>query len=180
MKRVLCSLVLSVSLLSAAFYTPKSDALIGVIFKNKVVKTIGGIGALVGGTAATTGLVFAATTTSLGVAILGAVAMVYGGALAGIGLIVLDDNTLADIEFQSLNLKKTSEFEGFSVEEAETYNEELPLLNAIRKTIASEVEDTENTEDAEALWLEYSENLSPATFEIAKFKASQFLKAIAK
>lgn len=180
MKKILCSLVLSISLLSAALYVPKSEALVGLIFKSKIVKTIGAIGALGGGVGAGIGLITASSAATLSAALGGIIIMVYAGLLTGVGLIVLDDNSLADIEFQSLDLNKTAEFEGFSVEEAATYNEELPLLNAIRKTIASEVDESEDTADAEALWLDYSHNLSPATFEIAKFKASQFLKAISK
>lgn len=178
MKKTLCTLVLSLSLLSSALYTPKADALVGVIFKYKTVKTIGGIGALVGGVGATAGLIFASTTTSLSAALGGIIIMVYGGALAGIGLIVLDDNSIADIEFQSLDLNNKAEFEGFSVEQAAIYNAELSLLNAIRKTIMSEVEETENTADAEELWLDYASNLSPETFEIAKHKAAQFLRSL--
>lgn len=178
MTRILCSFALSISLLSATLYTPKADALVGLIFKSRAAKTVGGIAALSGVTGAGVSLAVGVAGQNLATAVVAILGVYAGGILAGIGLVILDDNTIADIEFKSLNLSDKIQFRGFSVEEAQIYNSELSLLNSIRKTISIEVSDSEDTADAEALWLEYSDYLSPATFEIAKVQAAQFFKAL--
>ena len=73
------------------------------------------------------------------------------------------------------NVDDSTEYVGFTKEEALVYNSEVGLLNSVRQTIVSEVSDVADTDDAEALWEIYSQNLSPATYEIAKAKAKAFI-----
>lgn len=173
MRKSISTLLLVAVLSVTTMYSPKADALVGMVFKNKIIKTIGGIGALGGGAVAGTSLVVGAGS-SWGAL----VAFVYGSAFGIIGLVILDDNTLADIEFRAIDESNPEAYQGFTLAEAQTYNNELELLNTIRQTIISEVSDNDSTEEAEQLWLEYSEALSPATFEIAQEKAKVFLQAL--
>ena len=158
-------------LITTTLYSPKSEALVGLIFKNKIVKTIGAVGSIGGGTVAVGAMIFADSWTGL---------MIFVGGVftGGLGLVILDDNELADIEFRKISIEDPASYKGFTVADVETYNSEIELLNSIRQTIVSEVSDSDNTEDAEMLWLEYSESLSPATFNIAKAKAREFVEAL--
>ena len=145
------------------------------------MKTIGGLGALGGATFGAVSYAGAIATTDLGTMITLSLFTAWGITLGGVGIILLDDkNTIADIEFTSLNLDAPETYSGFSKGEAETYNADLPLLNAIRQTIASEVNNSGNTQDAELLWKEYSSSLHPVTFEIAKSKAKVFVESLAR
>lgn len=170
----------TIFLASNAVTTQNAHALAGFIFKSKVVKVIGGIGAGAGATLFTAGFVAGTTAVSLGKLIWSVFAMVYGPAIAGVGLIILDDNTVVDLEFQAIN-DQSEDFADYSTLEIETYNAELEELNAIRKTIQLEVSDESKTiDDAAKLWENYSEVLSPATIKIAERKAATFIDEINK
>jgi len=176
MKKIVTSLVLVLTITTSTLYSPKADALVGLIFKSKVVKVIGAVGGIGGGVLATGGLITGLVSSSAG---WGAIfAIVYGTAIGGLGLVILDDNELADIEFREIDLQDTEDYIGFTAEEVEIYNSEIELLNSVRQTIVSEVSVSENTEDAEVLWNEYAEVLNPVTFEIAKAKARAFVEAL--
>jgi len=163
------------------FVAPRSEALVGLIFKNRTIKVIGGLGALGGATFGLTSYAAAVSATTLGSMITLSLFTAWGIALGGFGVILLDDqNTVADIEFETINIDQPDQYLGFTRDEAEIYNQELPMLNAIRQTIASEVNSNEDTSDSEALWLKYSKALNPATFSIAKVKAKAFVESFAK
>lgn len=170
MKRSLLSLCMVLAV-AFAFKPTTSHALVGVIFANKTIKTIGAVGALTGGAVVGGTLVVAlsnsATLATLSIAFLGI-------ATGGLGLIVLDDNTLLDIEFKELDNNQNEL--AVTKSEIEIYNSELALLNMIRKTIISETNNDESTDDAEKRWLEYSEYLHPATFKVAQQISLNFLK----
>ncbi len=177
MKKSFTSLLLALTLMTTTLYSPKSEALVGLLFKSKVVKVIGGIGSAGGATLGIYGYVTAATAgSSIGSVLGGAILMVYGIALGGVGLLVLDDETAADLEFKTIDLNSPEKYNGFEAIDVAIYNSEVEELNAVRKTIASEVNDEENTDDAEALWLEYSYALSPETVAIAEAKAKEFIE----
>lgn len=179
MKKLLTTSLIMLTLISTSLYSPKADALVGYIFKKKIVKVMGGIGAIGGGVMSLTGYIAATSAgASAGTVISGAIFYAGGLAFGALGLIILDDNELADIEFTRIDLDNSDQYIGFSKEEVEIYNAELGLLNTIRQTIVSEVSTSDNTDEAEQLWMEYSENLSEATFEIAKAKAKIFVEAL--
>lgn len=159
-------------------YIPKSEALIGVIFKSRTVKTIGGIGALGGGVVTGYGWLVAGSATELGGLFGGAIIMSWGVVLAGLGIVILDDNRVADIEFRPIDLSDAANYEGFTRFDAEIYNSEIELLNAVRQRIVRESGNDSNTVKAEKLWLKYEKYLSPETFAIAKAKAKVFVEAL--
>lgn len=159
-------------------YVPRSEALIGLIFKNRTVKTIGGIGALAGGAVTGYGFLVAGGASNLGGVFAGAVVASWGVALAGIGVIILDDKRVADIEFRTIDLSNVRDYSGFSRSDVEIYNSEIEILNAIRQRIVKEVGEDGDTADAEKLWLKYESYMSPETFAIAKAKAKTFVEAL--
>lgn len=171
--------LIAMSLFFAIFMTsnftgPKAHALVGLVAKSQTVKVIGGIG--VGSGVVTVGSVFvyAATTTSTSLSsALGAVLIAYLGILVGgLGLLILDDNTIADIEFMPVIESKTDEFNDYDIA---VYNSELEELNAVRKTIQAETSDDATFEDVNKLWVEYRDVLSPETVAIAEAISAEFV-----
>ena len=163
------------------FVAPRSEALIGLVFKNRSVKTIGGLGAMGGGSLAVVAYAGAMASTDLGTIISFSLFTAWGIVLGGLGVILLDDqDTVADIEFKALDLDQPQDYLGFSRDEALIYNQELPMLNAIRQTIESQVNGEGDTQDAEVLWLNYSSSLHPISFAIAQFKARAFVESLAR
>lgn len=86
-----------------------------------------GVGVLVGGAAAPT-LTLAVIYTMFGTA-----GIMFSGALAAIGVIVLDDPN-GIVEFASLTLEEGERF-GLSDEELNAFNNELPVINSILNEI---------------------------------------------
>jgi hypothetical protein len=163
------------------FAAPRSEAIVGLVFKNRIIKTMGGLGAMGGGTLAAVAYTGAIVSTDIGTIISLSLFTAWGIALGGLGIVLLEDQeTVADIEFKSLNLNQPNQYIGFSRDDAMIYNQELSMLNAIRQTIASQVSPDGNTQDAEELWKKYSTSLSPQTFAIAQFKARVFLESLAR
>lgn len=162
--------------------TQKAHALAGFAFKSKVVKTIGAIGTGAGVSVFGIGVLLAkfgaATTANLGAAL---VTLIYGPIIAAFGLIILDDKTVVDLEYQPIDYLNTEDQDRFSIDEIEMYNAELEELNAIRKTIQQETQDYElTTEQTVDLWNEYSQNLHPSTIKVAEVKASDFINELKK
>lgn len=165
-------MIMSFALLSTAIYTPKSNAAIGLIAKSKVVKTVGGVTSATGGVVGGASLLTVATTSNLGVAILGAIGVYVGVITAGIGLIILDDKTIAELSFSKVY---NGEFEGVSSEEVLIYNRELQMLNSIKETIAQELPENTTLEKAGSAWRAYSGMLSPETMKVASKVSKRFL-----
>ncbi len=159
-------------------YVPRSEALIGLIFKSRIVKTIGGIGAIGGGAVTGIGLISAGSAGNVGSLIVGAGLAYWGLILGGIGIIILDENKVADIEFRSIDVARPQDYVGFSRSDVEIYNSEVELLNAVRQRIMKEVGEEGDTADAERLWMKYEHYMSPETFAIAKAKAKKFVEAL--
>lgn len=157
------------------FFAPKSEALIGLLVKKKVVKVIGGIGLAAGGVGVVSGVATISTATTLSSA-LGGVIFIYLGAIAGgIGLVILDDNTVVDMEFNQVTKELAPDFSEYDIA---IYNSELEELNAIRKTIQAEVGENDTMEKAKDLWLDYSQVLSPETVAIAQDQVLKFSKNV--
>lgn len=152
--------------------TPKANAGIGLLIKNRTAVTVGGIGA--GGSAVVfgTGLLL----SKLGVVtfnLASAILFVYGTVFFGaVGLIVLDDNTVADMQFIPIE-PNTDQAKGLTRAEIEIYNAELDELNAIRKSIQAEMNEDSKVQDANDLWNSYKEYLSPETAKVAEIKAME-------
>lgn len=176
--------LITLSLMFAIFFTsnfaaPKANALVGLLVKSKTTKIVGGIGA--GAGAATVGGVFiyAATTTSATLSqAIGAILVAYLGiVVGGIGLLVLDDNTVADVEFMPIVKSKTPKFTDYDIK---IYNSELEELNAVRKTIQAEVSENTPVSEVTKLWNEYKEVLRPETIAIAEAVAADFSNSLKK
>lgn len=176
-KKIVVMAAVIMSIMSTGF-AKESHALIGLAFKSKPVKVIGGVGAGLGVGLGVYGYATAVTTASLGGVIVGAVFMYYGVIVAGVGLVILDEKNISDIEFKAIDVNRPEYYTGFSREQVETYNNELAQLNSIRQTMIAESNDTADTSDAEALWKIYSSYLSPATVKIAEQNAANFLTMI--
>jgi hypothetical protein len=152
----------------SALYSPKAEAVVGLILKNKTVTIISAISGGLSGT----GAIIAATASSVTVwPILGALGFAAFGA---VGIVLLDEETVADVSFQPINLENEKAYAGFTVDQVKTYNLEVEELNAIRKSLIAEISEETSVEAAKALWDEYKTYLSPATIAIAEAKALQF------
>lgn len=168
----------SIFLASNLVVTPKAEALVGLAFRGKVVQAIGGIGVVGGAAIFTSGYIAGVTATNLSGIVWLVVGATYGLAIGGIGLIILDDNTVVDLEYQMID-ENSADFSKYSQLEINTYNSELEELNAIRKTIQAEVPaDSKDFDQAASLWKEYSQMLSPATVMIAQDKAVEFIDSL--
>lgn len=179
MKARFISMLLAVAIFfSTSFVAPKAEAAVGLVIKNKVVKTIGGIAAGSGGGLLAAGVIITAGSTTFGWSALGsallAIALTGGGLIVGgIGLIVLDDKqTVADVEFVKLTKALAPQFSDVDIA---IYNSELDDLNAIRKTIQAEIKDAHSVKDANSLWLNYSQYLSAETKAMAEAQAANFI-----
>ena len=182
MKKRLLTLMMAFSMFAASNFvtTQKAHALVGFAFKSKVVKTIGAIGTGAGVGVFGVGILIAkfgaATLSNLGAAL---VTLIYGPIIAALGLIILDDNTVVDLEYQPIDLLDTEAHSNFSLDEIQMYNAELEELNAVRKTIQEEVSaQGTDLEQAKALWDEYSQALHPSTIKVAEKKAAEFIDAL--
>ena len=157
----------------------RSEAIVGLIFKNRIVKTIGGATALGGG--ALVGVYYAiagcgaACSGSWPIFFTAFFSLYFGVVMAGFGILVLDDGTLMEIEFSPMDSSNQENLQKFSQEEIETFNEELPLLNSIRQTVLAQVNNEADTKDAEKLWLDNAHYLSSATKKVASTLAKEFV-----
>ncbi len=177
MKKIMILSVLMMSILSTGFAND-SHALIGMAFRSKPVKVVGAIGVGAGTFTGVYGFATLATTANFGTAIGGAVLTGYGIIFAAIGLVILDEKQISDIEFRAIDVQKPEFYRGFTRAQVETYNSELAQLNSIRQTMIAESSDIEDTADAEALWKKYSTYLSNDTVQIAQKNAADFLAVI--
>lgn len=177
MKKIVVMAAVIMGIMTTGF-AKDSHALIGLAFKSKPVKIIGGVGAGLGVGVGLYGYGVAVTTASLGGVIAGAVLISYGIVIAGVGLVILDEKNISDIEFKAIDPNRPEYYTGFTREQVETYNSELAQLNSIRQTMIAESDNTADTSDAEALWKIYSGYLSSDTVKIAEQNAANFLTAI--
>lgn len=182
MKKKLLTLMMALSIFATSNFitTQKAHALVGFVFKSRVIKTIGAIGTGSGVGVFGIGVLIsqfgAATISNLATAI---VTLIYGPIIAALGLVILDDKTVVDLEYQPIDLLDTQAHSNFSLDEIQMYNAELAELNAIRKTIQEEVsEQGQSIEKAKALWDDYSQALHPSTIKVAEKKAAEFIDAL--
>ena len=176
-KKITATTAILMGLMNIGF-AQDSNALIGLAFKSTPVKVIGAVGAIGGGGLAVYGYATAATIGTLSGAFGGLILTGYGAIIAGIGLVILDEKQIADIEFKAIDVSRPDLYFGFTKDQVDTYNSELERLNSIRQTIISESNKEPDTKDAEELWKKYSVYISRDTFAIAQKNAEGFLKAI--
>jgi hypothetical protein len=173
MIKTFLSLVLALSIFTAS---PSAEAVVGLIIQHRTTKVVGGIGMAASGVTGA-GLIAYANTleafAGIGYVILG----VGFWAIGGVALIVLDDNTVADIEFRPVTKKEAGKF---GEEARSVYNNELDELNAIRKTIQAEIPENASVKDVNQLWNTYAQSLSPETKAIAEHLAGKLAKGLSK
>jgi hypothetical protein len=173
----LMSFVLSFTILLVATMpvAPKSEAIVGIIIKSRQARVIGGLSA--GGGTLFSVIIYNAALASgatgwaaLQVGISAAVYVSLGLTVGFLGLVVLDDKTVADFKFLPLEIQT-----GEHQEALEIYNSELDQLNAIKERIEADLEANESL-DAKTLWDDYGSSLSPETLMVAKAIADGFVK----
>lgn len=175
MKQKALTFILGFAVLAMSNFitTPKAEAAIGLIMKNKTAKTIGGISA--GGSAGV--FVAGALLSKAGIVtfnLASAILFIYGTMFFGaLGLVVLDDNTVADMNFIPIDPARVDQAKGLTLEEIQVYNSELEELNAIRKTIQAEMNEESKVSEATELWNAYKVYLSPETAKVAEIKAME-------
>lgn len=179
MKRFYSAALAVMLLIGTLSYSPKAEAAVGLILKNRTTLIISaisaglsgisaGIAALGGGAVAGGGVLLIPTLP-----IWGSLGFVVFGAL---GIILLDDNTVLEMSYSPIDVNQPELYRGLSLEEVEVYNSEVEELNAIKKTIQAEITDESSVDDLNALWNSYKNFLSPETVKVAEYKATQVLE----
>ena len=158
-------------------YPQKSHALIGVLAKSKTVRTIGGVTALSGLTVGSIGIVGALTAADLGGAILGIVALYLSVYIAGIGLIILDDQTVANIDFKKIQAK---DYPRLDPHDVAIYNREVKRLNMIKEDVQADLNEGDSAEKAGELWKGYAYGISEETQRVAAHLADLFVKNLSR
>lgn len=191
MKSKFLSMYVVFSLFCASLFVvpQRADAAIGYLFKSKTLKSFGAISAKrIGKYGLTTfgigaaGAIAAGAVHNEGIFYFSAIYGLINGYVAllgvGLGLIILDDNTVAGIDY--LPIKNDSrEALKYTSEEVETYNSELDELNAIKDTLSEDLHNVEDYKEyGSKIWEEYSQVLSTATVEIAEDQALEFMKKL--
>lgn len=164
----------SIFFMAQNFIAPKAEAAVGLIIKHQTATTVGGIAAA-GSAGVLGGAILLGQLGVVNYSLGGVILLLFGTAfVAAVGLIVLDDKTVADMDFVRLNNKNNiSDFDHYTVE---VYNSEINELNAIRKTIQSELSEKSTVEESRDKWNEYKEFLSLETIEVAEFMAQNLAK----
>lgn len=170
----LLAILITIFSLNLATIRP-ANAIVGLTLHKNNLRSIGVIASGGGGATFVGSLFFGLTTKfSAATAYIAFTGMILGPVVSTIGLIILDDKNVNTIEFKPIDLDST-----YSLKEIEIYNSEIDELNAIKSTIEDEISQYEwNDHEANKLWLDYSEVLSPETVKIAQDKALRFLKVL--
>jgi hypothetical protein len=160
MKRFTASLIVFVLLLVSI--PQKSEAVVGIVIKDRTTRTIGGIVTAVSGVSFATSLVLLSGSTYItGTGVL----FFFGFAGIPIGLVILDEKN-ADLKFQELSGEK-AKLLGLSNEELEIYNSEVEELNLVKSEIEAQISEKASDEEVASLWSEYGKTLSPETLNVA-------------
>jgi hypothetical protein len=154
-------------------FTQKSEAIVGIIIKNRTTRVVGGLGA--GGGMLFSTIVYNAAISSgvtgwaaLQVGITAAVYVSVGLTVGMLGLVVLDDQTSNEFKFLALDESLNPAWE------VKIFNQEIDQLNAIKEMIEAEVDKNPETDTAN-LWNHYGQLLSPETMMVARTIAQSFL-----
>lgn len=161
--------VLLIALTISIVPVKKSEAAIGGVVAlagNPAVGgkvAIAGLGVFAGGT-----LLSIATGTSGGCE--GGICIIpaFFGFLGGV--ILLDEET-GSFEFSQLDNQAVKEL-GITEREAETYNSEIEEVNIIFAEVSGSLDEESSVEESKELWAEYSEFVSPETFQVMQKLAS--------
>lgn len=172
-------LITSTNLITAS----KSEAALGMIINNRVLKSYGSISAQVGGAALLTGVISIAPLCAIECTALPLLGLIVGGVgfyVAAFGLVLLDDKTVVGLDFLPIN-ESHPDFNNYTKNEIVTYNNELEELNAIKDTLQDELADIKDYQEVgPQLWDQYSEMLSLATVKIAQDQALILMKNISR
>ncbi len=149
--------------------TPRADAVVGLIIKNRTAKVVGGV-MTVGGVATFFGSMLASSFVGATVSI---AVMMVSVPVAACGLVVLDEKN-ADLNFSELTEQDASKI-GATLQELNVYNTEIDELNAVKAEIESRVTDNSSDDEINGLWQEYKDTLSPETLRVAGLVAKKVL-----
>ena len=178
MKKNLFTFFIAISLFftGTLITAQNSHALVSHYLKVKSLRTFGviasGTGTITYGTAITISGVYGAP--SVVVASQMFIPLVIAPIVVGLGLVLLDDQTVTSIDFLPIS---KDHFSNYSTTEIAIYNSELDELNAIKDTIELEIIEKDNR-FAEELWENYSQILHPETIKIAQDQALRLVKHI--
>lgn len=189
MKLKFLNLFIALSVFCASvIVVPKSaNAATGLLFRSQTLKSFGAITAKRSGRfglrtvgVAAVGVTGAILFKSEGIFYISAFFGIINGYASllgmGLGLIILDDHTVTGIDYLAIS-EKNPLSRNYTQEEIATYNSELEELNAIKDTLAEELQEIKDYQSYGAkLWENYSEVLSPATVKIAEDQAYDFVK----
>ena len=158
---------LTIFFLCFTLTSTRTHAVVGWIVKSSTVKSIGGVV-----TAGGVGFAFIGSrTASDGWVALGN--LLGGLMVAGLGLIILDDQQEAEAQFTPLS----KDYPLFTEDEISTYNNEIDELNAIHQTVTHELE-LDPKARANDLWTKYGDVLTPSTLKIAAYNGERLLRSM--
>lgn len=153
--------------------TQKSNAIVSYYFKKMSIRTIAVIASGTGGVTYGTAITISGIYGGPSVIVAGQmfIPLIIAPIIAGLGLVMLDDQTVNTINFLPIT---NDQYTQYSPAEIQSYNQELEELNAIKDTIELE---SRNQDESyiKQLWIEYSKNLSESTLKIASDQANRLL-----
>ena len=158
--RFILAMILSIGIFIAN--TPKADALVGVVIRQRTVRVVGGVVAASGVGALAAGFLLASSQATAGAAI--GLAFLSFPVMA-LGLVILDEKN-ADLKFSELSDEKAKKL-GIAADELYAYNSEVEELNLVKEVIESQVTNKTSNEEINGLWQEYKDSLSPETLKVA-------------
>ena len=170
MKKQILAKILVLSILFSVAVPRRSEAAVGLIVAAPAAITVGAITLSAG---ALTSVISMSASKKWEDGIVG---FVFGALAAGIGLIILEDNSKS-MNFAELDQVKASKLD-LSAEQVLAYNNELDEINAIKQSIEAEVVKMENPsiEKAHALWQDMRTNISPEAYVALEKISAAFLQ----
>ncbi len=136
-------------LLALSFSAPRAEALVGWLISEPITTTIGGAAALGGGIK----FVMAASSAVYSEAGMIGAMLAANSALAvlGIGLIVLEDQSVSDVHYKKINDEQAQKL-GLTHGQKDAYNANTHIFNAIKDQIASNLNEGITIQDTKLQW----------------------------
>lgn len=100
--------------------------------------------------------------------------VLFAGGIAAVGIIVLDQGHGGTISYSAITPEQGTALGITDTRVLDVYNNEVPQINAIRETIASQMSERQarrqsiSVADSAALWSQYAADLSPESFEVMR------------
>lgn len=100
-------------------------------------------------------------------------------ALCGVGIVVLDQERGGTFAYSAITPEQAATLGITDAHALEVYNSEVPQINAIRETVAKQLDAQKSqgqsvaVQDSAALWAQYGTTLSPESFEVMNTIVSQ-------